>query len=329
MTTIRCALLLTLICASTSTAQDRTERTLDTPEARRQYVLKAMVSYADGLDDVVTDWTKQGRQAQARTLQTHAWDIRLGWNIPLAVRRLQGVPQHGDLKAVLDRFIATQTAAMKACDTAAQKARATGDLDAVQKLQAERKAIETLNKEQFRFWSPSPGEDDRMRYGKVTERVPVMLAPNEQRVPNELTAAFGPNRFRIEGTGRVDTIRVDGQQKGHFGKLVVIDRYVNSENPVLRGALRVKVPSQVGHTNYQAAFVKARRILASPKFDLKPGVTYDWECRWTGGNMRFELTRDGERIFFRDTESSGSVRVGFATTVRFPGDKSALIVAFR
>lgn len=314
---------------STSIAQDRTDRTLDTPEARRLHLLNAMVSYADGLDEVVTDWTRQGRQSQARTLKAHAWDMRLGWNIPMAVRRLQGVPQDGDLKAVLDRFLAAQTAALKACDAAAQQARGAGDLDAVQKLQAERKALETMDKERLRFWAPFPGEDDRMRYGRVAERIPIMLAANDQRIPNELTAAFGPNRFRIEGTARVDTVRIEGQQKGHFGKLVVIDRYVNAENPVLRGALRVKVASRTGHTNYQAAFVKARRILASPKFDLKPGITYDWECRWTDRNMRFELTQDGQRIFFRDTESTGSVRIGFATTVRFPRDKSALVVAFR
>ncbi len=302
---------------------------LDTAEQRRDYVLKSIVLYANGLDDLVIDWTSDGREREARLLSEHAAEIRLGWTIPAALKGVKGVSIDGKLQTVSGTFEAARKAAVEACDTAIRRAREAGDLNGLKKLQIERKGLVSLNKDEFDFWSPMPEERSGVRFGRVTEKVPLLMGPNDRRIPNELTTTFGPKRFRIEGTANVDTVRVNGVLQGHFGKLVVIEESLNTENPFLRGVLRVKTATRTDHTNYAAVFIRGNRILASPKLILQPGITYDWECRYDKRTLRFELLENGRTLLKRDQPSTGTVRIGFASSVRYPGDRASIVVGYR
>ena len=315
--------------SSLALSQEDAPDELWTPEQRRQHILQALVRYADLCDRAIAEMTTQGRDNEARTLHHHIAEVRMGWNTPLSIRSFEGLQMKGTLKQAVDGFEAERTAAEKACDTAIKEALDAGEFVKVQKLQHELRGLKTLDKNAFQFWSPEPDARDRLKFGRVTEMMPILAAPNDRRVPAELQVRFGPQRFQIKGTGQVDTARINGKEQGHFGKLVYFDRTITPQSPTLSGVLRVSEPWRKGHSNYMLAFLEGRRIRWSPTMNLESGGAYDWECQLREGKLTFELSRKGEQILKGGWPSSGSVKLGIAATVRYPGDRSMICVAFR
>ena len=66
-----------------------------------------------------------------------------------------------------------------------------------------------------------------------------------------------------------------------------------------------------------------------------PGYAAKKVCQTQAQNYRyqdknkFELSRKGEQILKGGWPSSGNVKLGIAATVRYPGDRSMICVAFR
>ena len=315
--------------SSLAFSQNNAPDELGTSEQRRTHILKAMVRYADLCDQAIAELSTQGRKNEARTLHHHMAEVRMGWNTPLSIRSFDGLQIKGTLKRAFDDFEAERRAAEEACQASIKKALAADEFVQVQKLQHELRGLQTLDKNAFQFWSPHAEARDRLKFGRVTEMLPILAEPNDRRIPAELQVRFGPQRFQIKGTAQVDTIRINGKEQGHFGKLVYFDRSITQQSPKLSGVLRVSEPWRKGHSNYALAFLAGRRIRWSPTMNLETGGAYDWECQLKEGKLMFELSRNGEQILKGGWPSSGTVRIGIAATVRYPGDRSMICVAFR
>lgn len=329
---LRSVLLLSMffLCLTTAgLALDEAADDLKTSELRRLHIVNAMVRYADQCDQAIAELRVKGRENEARTLHHHMAEVRMGWNTPPSIRNFSGLRIEGTLKQAVDEFETRRVEAQKACDSAIQAALKAGDFVDVQKLQHEKNALTTLDKKDLQLWSPVPHDGDRLKFGRVTEQLPILAQPNDRRIPAELQVRFGPQRFQIHGKAEVDTVRINGKEQGHFGKLVYFDRAITAESRTLSGVLRVSEPFRKGHTNYAMAFLTGRRIHWSPTMNLESGSAYDWQCRMQNGRLTFELTRNGEHFMKGSWPSSGSVRFGIATTVRYPGDRSMICVAYR
>lgn len=194
-------LCLSLLClAVPALADDDAPDELRTPEQRRVHIQQAMVRYADLCDRAIAEMTTQGRDNEARTLHHHMAEVRMGWNTPLSIRSFDGLQIKGTLKQAVDGFEVERLAAEKACDAAIKEALDADEFEQVQKLQHELRGLKTLDKNAFQFWSPQPDARDRLKFGRVTELLPVLAAPNDRRIPAELQVRFGPQRFQIKGT---------------------------------------------------------------------------------------------------------------------------------
>lgn len=313
----------------TAFSQDVAPDDLRSSERRRQHILNAMVRYADLCDQAIAELRTQGRENEARTLHHHMAEVRMGWNTPPSIRSFPGLRIEGTLRQAVNEFEARRLESEQACKAAIQEALAAENFVEVQKLQDELKGLKSLDKNMIQLWGSEPDDEDRLKYGRVTELVPILAQPNDRSIPAELQVRFGPQRFQIAGKAEVDTVRINGRKQGHFGKLVYFDRAITAESRTLSGVLRVSEPYRKGHSNYMLAFLTGRRIHWSPTMNLETGGAYDWYCEMDNGRLTFELSRNGEHVLKGSWPSSGSVRVGIAATVRYPGDRSMICVGFR
>ena len=148
-------------------------------------------------------------------------------------------------------------------------------------------------------------------------------------IPQELELSFGPNRFRISGSGRYNTVKIKRKTVGFFGKSVSIKYRIDKNDPSLKGTFRLHRPYRNGRVGYTVFLAIGRKILSSQRLvGFKAGQNYDWSAKLDGSMLRLTITGDDGSVVKLGTRSSGSAIVGFAATVRRRGDRADLIVSY-
>lgn len=328
--------VLISVCAtySPSLAADEAKQPAEIAATYANTLIDESLELADEIDKIIDQRTKSGKLEEAKALRQHTQVIRLGL-MPLdKVRDVKDVTIDGELKKLLDYNLRLRNAARYIAVTdykaAIEAATKTGELSKVLEL---KKKIAEINEGKIdgviNLWTQEPPKPSELFLTKYLGEGGKMYLMSSKVIPQELDLSFGPNRFRISGSGRHDTVKIKRKTVGFFGKSVSIKHRIDKKNPAFKGTLRLHRPYRRGRVGYTVFLAIGRKIRSSQSLEgFKVGQNYDWSANFDGSILQMTITADDGSVVKLGTRSSGSATVGFAATVRRRRDRADLIVSY-
>jgi hypothetical protein len=87
----------------------------------------------------------------------------------------------------------------------------------------------------------------------------------------------------------------------------------------------VKIPSHE-EVVYYFAVLEFADALESKSLELKPGKKYDWAIKTENGQVMLRVMDGADELITLSAPAEKTKGVGFASTVRFPGDEADLTI---
>lgn len=165
------------------------------------------------------------------------------------------------------------------------------------------------------------GDTSRLAVTSYISEAPQTLFTDDD-VPDELQVTLYPALAKIEGTANVNTKRYEGKVTGHIGKAILF-----RENKI-DGQLRCEQPTRPDSVGYQVIVVLRDNTVQKQAITLEAGELWSWSVRRRGNIIRVKIEREGQQEIEMDVPHRAFGCVGFAATVRRPGDRASLEIGW-
>lgn len=155
----------------------------------------------------------------------------------------------------------------------------------------------------------------------VAELGNMKLDPLDKSIPDELEVTFSGDTLKISGTKKGNTKVVMGRKSGNHGKLVLISRPIPQSGTVVAG-----IASGKDANSYGLILEMTSGAIRPQIVNLFLNQTYHWSISTDGGNLLFQVTKDGVLIDSTRALANEVKAFGFYSAVRYPGNRADLTV---
>lgn len=298
-------------------------------EAKAEYVKatdRARQSYLAELDKLIDARTDKKKVGDLLAFRQHKNEFLLGLSTPADFLRAQGQKIGGAFAKEMGEY----TVAVKdQKDKLAASYRIEIDEalkdSKTEKVAALKKEFEQLvNGEYQPSYIDLPGTPP-VTLGRWVGEHKRVYPMDSQSAPDQLEIQCQEQRIRIHGVGVHDIRAVDGVNCGHFGKIVA---FRPNPRPSWERAGNLYVTRQGRETTVQMLLMAGPQILETIQLDVDQGKVHDWTVQLVKKTVTATVSLEGKKVREKIIPSVPNLSIAFLATVRKPGDKMDLRVAW-